>query len=54
MSDFAFVTAPLAGKMLARTKSPTFTGSLEQEQKKAGNKKVLKQELAWQNKTNKH
>jgi hypothetical protein len=39
MNDFAFVTAPLAGKMLARMKSPTFTGSLEQEQKKAGNKK---------------
>ena len=39
MNDLAFAMTPLAGKMLARTKCPTFTVSLQQEQKKAVNKK---------------
>ena len=60
MNNLAFATTPLAGKMLARTKSLTFTVSLQQEQKKAVNKKFqnkhylnkinLKQAPPWQTK----
>ena len=60
MNDLAFATTPLAGKMVARTKSPTFTVSLQQERKKAVNRKFqnkhylnkinLKQAPAWQTK----